>query len=371
MDEVAGLAEEREESVTKKQAEVLVRSLKALKLGLGRFWRRQSATITDYDPTYRVAYLGNVLTGWAKGEGCTEKPVGTLWRNYCSSSRSDVAMTLTIGAAGLRATTKEHGLTEYWSHRVTYCAAPPSFPRVFCWVYRHEGRRLKQELRCHAVLCSKASVARTIAAQLQARLAEALREFRRDKLCRQQARLSLANAVYAQPSLPKRRIMLSTGATNYRPPLERSKSAPKLGPIDEICEEEFLSIIEEPEEEEGSLSSESGVVVAPAAGEDVMPCGCPQGGCLCCEEGPDSDESGYDEADFSSKPLAEPSKDDEDSTGTLCETSSLFRPGESPPKLSKPRRRSAEKQKCLVSEDTGQLQHKLAGATMDATYVQV
>jgi hypothetical protein len=68
MDEVAGLAEEREESVTKKQAEVLVRSLKAIKLGLGRFWRRQSATITDYDPSYRVSYLGNVLTGWAKGE---------------------------------------------------------------------------------------------------------------------------------------------------------------------------------------------------------------------------------------------------------------------------------------------------------------
>jgi Phosphotyrosine interaction domain (PTB/PID) len=93
------------------------------------------------------------------GEGCTEKPVGTLWRNYCSSSRSDVAMTLTVGGGGLRALTKEHGLTEYWAHRVTFCAAPPAFPRVFCWVYRHEGRRLKQELRCHAVLCAKVRTA--------------------------------------------------------------------------------------------------------------------------------------------------------------------------------------------------------------------
>ena len=32
------------------------------------FWKRKSANITDYDPTYRVIYLGNVLTGWAKGE---------------------------------------------------------------------------------------------------------------------------------------------------------------------------------------------------------------------------------------------------------------------------------------------------------------
>ena len=32
------------------------------------FWKRKTANITDYDPTYRVVYLGNVLTGWAKGE---------------------------------------------------------------------------------------------------------------------------------------------------------------------------------------------------------------------------------------------------------------------------------------------------------------
>lgn len=31
------------------------------------FWKRKSANITEYDPTYRVVYLGNVLTGWAKG----------------------------------------------------------------------------------------------------------------------------------------------------------------------------------------------------------------------------------------------------------------------------------------------------------------
>ena len=42
-----------------------------------------------------------------------------------------------------QATTAEHGLTEYWAHRVTWCAALPSYPRIFAWVYRHEGRRLK------------------------------------------------------------------------------------------------------------------------------------------------------------------------------------------------------------------------------------
>ncbi|XP_015116521.1 uncharacterized protein LOC107040789 [Diachasma alloeum] len=211
------------------------RTLKSLKRGLGKLWKRHqgNVSITEYDPSYKVAYLGNVLTGWAKGEGCVEKPVSTLWRNYVSSNRPDVTMRLTVTNGGLTATTKDHGLTEYWAHRVTYCTAPVSHPRLFVWVYRHEGRRLRPELRCHAALCSKESTARRLASTLNARLQQALLEFRRDKVSRQNARLSLANAVYENPSLPRRKILLSTGGQNYRPPLERSKSAPKLSAIEE------------------------------------------------------------------------------------------------------------------------------------------
>lgn len=66
----------------------------------------------------------------------------------------------------------------------------------------------------------------------------ALREFKRDKINKQNARLSLANAADENPSMPRRKIMLSTGANNYRPPLERSKSAPKLFSIEELVDEE-------------------------------------------------------------------------------------------------------------------------------------
>lgn len=38
--------------------------------------------------------------------------------------------------------------------------------------------------------------------------------------------------------MPRRKILLSTGSTNYRPPLERSKSAPKLTMIEENLGEE-------------------------------------------------------------------------------------------------------------------------------------
>uniref|UniRef100_A0ABD2WWV7 Uncharacterized protein n=1 Tax=Trichogramma kaykai TaxID=54128 RepID=A0ABD2WWV7_9HYME len=51
-------------------SEIGTRTLKSLKRGLGKLWRRHrgNVSITEYDPTYKVAYLGNVLTGWAKGK---------------------------------------------------------------------------------------------------------------------------------------------------------------------------------------------------------------------------------------------------------------------------------------------------------------
>lgn len=216
------------------------RGRRMLKTFLNRLRLRKcaSVTISEPDPSYRVAYLGNVVTGWAKGDGCVEKPLATLWRNYTQSSRPDVRMQLTVSGGGLKATTKDHGLTEYWAHRLTTCAAPDQFPHLFCWVYRHEGRRLRHELRCHAVLCPSAAAAKQIEAQLKHSLALALQEFRRDKISRQNARLSLANAVYENPTIPRRKILLSTGSHNYKPPLERSKSAPKLTSIEEILEEE-------------------------------------------------------------------------------------------------------------------------------------
>lgn len=146
-------------------------------------------------------------------------------------------MQLTVSGGGLKATTKDHGLTEYWANRLTYCAAPAHFPRLFCWVYRHEGRRLRHELRCHAVLCPSSHTAKQIESKLKHSLALALAEFKRDKISRQNARLSLVNSVYENPTIPRRKILLSTGGQNYRPPLERSKSAPKLTIIEENLEE--------------------------------------------------------------------------------------------------------------------------------------
>lgn len=160
-------------------------------------------------------------------------------------------MKLSVTNSGLKGFTKEHGLTEYWSHRITYCASPPHYPKLFCWVYRHEGKKLKHELRCHAVLCTKETISKKITEELQVKLKQALVEFKKDRISKQNARLSLANSVYENPSMPRRKILLSVGSQNYRPPLERSKSAPKLGAIEELCSEE--------DEEEAQMNAKQDV----------------------------------------------------------------------------------------------------------------
>jgi hypothetical protein len=101
------------------------------------------------------------------GDACIEKPLATLWRNYTQNNKPEVLMRLRVCPSGLKATTRQHGLTEYWSHRITFCSSPKTYPKIFCWIYRHEGRKLKHELRCHAVICSKEALCQEIAMQLK------------------------------------------------------------------------------------------------------------------------------------------------------------------------------------------------------------
>ena len=196
-----------------------------------KFWNKRSLTITECDPVYKVIYLGNVLTPWAKGEGCTDKPLETLWKNYCTNVKHEIHMKLTICNSGLKAITKEHGLTEYWANRITYCCAHSQYPKVFCWIYRHDGRKMKPELRCHAVLCNKEEKAKRMVEILNQKLSTALEEFKREKKLRQNARLSFTE-------IPIRKQLLVKGLANFRAPLERSKSAPKLTSIVEEIKEE-------------------------------------------------------------------------------------------------------------------------------------
>jgi len=108
---------------------------------------------------------------------------------------------------------------------------------------------MKQELRCHAVLCPKEDKAKQIAKNLQDRLHQALVDFKKEKISRQNARLSLANSIHDNPSMPYRKLLLQTGTCNYKPPIERSKSAPKLTSIEEAEKEEDSELPDSDDEE--------------------------------------------------------------------------------------------------------------------------
>lgn len=138
------------------------------KLSKMKFWqKRKKLEISDTDHVYKVVYLGNVATNWAKGESTLEKPLTTLWKNYCNNyanfyaknssqaaidgkkaaaakfQSKQILMKLTICNQGLKALTREFGLTEYWANRITFCGTSSHFPRVFAWIYRHEGKHGK------------------------------------------------------------------------------------------------------------------------------------------------------------------------------------------------------------------------------------
>ncbi|XP_064615053.1 protein FAM43A-like [Liolophura sinensis] len=226
------------------------------------FKRKGCLSITEKDPIYKVRYLGNVQTAMMKGDGCVDKPVNVLWNNYLRTTSPGLDMKLTVSSAGLKAYTKEQGLTEYRAHRISYCIAHPSYPKLFVWVYRHEGKRMKVELRCHAVLCKTETQAKVMAVKLHDKLSLALKEFLREKTRNQNARLVLqrTNSIPRSGSVvPLRKQLLSTGQS-YKPPVSTSTKAPKLGSISEDIEEE--------EEEDDFI--EAGIVGLETVDEDEL-----------------------------------------------------------------------------------------------------
>ena len=194
--------------------------------------RSKSLNISERDTTYKVKYLGNVLTAFMKGEGCVDRPTGILWNNYLANENASLEMDLTVCSSGLKVVTKEQGLTEYRSHRISYCVCHPQYPKLFVWVYRHEGKKMKVELRCHAVLCKNETKAKAIAVQLHDKLTLALAEFTREKTRRAHSRLLLqrANSVPTNMTsgVPMRTKFLMQGQ-NFKPHSEAVDQCAQVG----------------------------------------------------------------------------------------------------------------------------------------------
>ncbi|XP_077572368.1 protein FAM43A [Stigmatopora nigra] len=197
--------------------------------------KRKKIKITSDDPTYTVLYLGNATTIQSKGEGCTDVAVSKIW-GKSDMGKNGTKMRLTISSQGIRMVHVDDKARRpghlYLLHRITYCVADPRLPKVFAWIYRHEMKHKAVMLRCHAVLVSKPEKAKAMALLLYQTSATALAEFkrlkRRDDARHQQQQLIGEQSI---PLAPIRKLL--NGQCNYKPPVERSRSAPKLGSITE------------------------------------------------------------------------------------------------------------------------------------------
>ena len=93
-----------------------------------------------------------------------------------------------------------------------------------------------------------------MAERLKERLHQALVDFKKEKVWRQNARLSLANSTYDNPTMPYRKVLNSVSG-NYRPPIERGKAAPKLKIIEEVIIEEDESLHEDSNDGQEGISN--------------------------------------------------------------------------------------------------------------------
>jgi len=185
---------------------------------------------------------------------CVDKPVRILWDNHLKNSgQAGIKMKLTLTKAGLRVTTKDHGVTEYFGHRIHLITTHTLHPKLLVWVYQHVGRTLKTEIRCHAALCHRAQDAQNIERQLKVKLRECLLEYKREKRRVQNSRLcNTRNHGVLEEQLGAKKKHLRTLTRNYKPPVQHGMcAAPKL---DDVVEEEEE---EEDEDEEHEMASES------------------------------------------------------------------------------------------------------------------
>ncbi|XP_033103993.1 protein FAM43A-like [Anneissia japonica] len=219
---------------------------------------KQKFTVTPEDPIYNIRYLGNVRTLVAKGEGCTESAVRKLWKKTNQGKKS-AKIKLTISAKGL----KLEGLNRdrqsmaqlYQIHRISHRCVDQNFTRVFCWVYRHERKHKQVELRVHAAICSKQEKAEEVFSILQQICNSSFADYKKEKRDRERITEQTNSIVSLEhlPSVPLRRRLNTR--SNFLPPLETSRNAPKLGLLceeDEDVEQDILA-----EKYDNSLSDNS------------------------------------------------------------------------------------------------------------------
>lgn len=191
-----------------------------------------------HDSSMMMANMMSNMVDASQIMSCVDKPVRILWDNHLKNNgHAGIKMKLTLTKAGLRVDTKDHGVTEYYGHRIHVVMAHSLHPKLLVWVYQHVGRNLKTEIRCHAALCQHTKDAKSIETLLTHKLKQNFLEYKREKRRLQNSRLcNTRNGGVLNVQLDNKKKTFLTLTQNYKPPVQHGMcSAPRL---DDVLEED-------------------------------------------------------------------------------------------------------------------------------------
>lgn len=99
----------RQEHVGRAEDQLSAKAMRTLTRSLGKLWwkRTHSVDISTPDPEYKVSYLGNVLTGWAKGES----DMNAIYK-ASSTYNHDHPLPRYLSRRGLRGEATEHTVAQ-------------------------------------------------------------------------------------------------------------------------------------------------------------------------------------------------------------------------------------------------------------------
>ncbi|KAL3846858.1 hypothetical protein ACJMK2_017812 [Sinanodonta woodiana] len=196
---------------------------------------KESAKITDKDPTFKARYIGSTETFQATGKGCTTVPVQKLWDN-AAEERYLKRVSLLLNKSGIliKDLEKKNDIGKLFIiENISFCNVDCAVnEKIFSWVYQTEETK---RLECHAVLCSSTEKAKAMALVMARAFQIGYKEWKINQskeakeMERSQRRVSIAKV---SQSFEKKEFQCQTNDTNETSSSAGSEHEPnKSGPI--------------------------------------------------------------------------------------------------------------------------------------------
>lgn len=143
--------------------------------------QKESAKITEQDPSFKARYIGSIETFVASGKGCTNLPVQKLWDNS-AEERYLKHVQLKIRSDGIHMInldSKKENERLFKIENISFCNVESVVnDKIFSWICKDTE---DSPIYCHAVLCSNTEKARAIALVLSRAFQIAYKEWKANK----------------------------------------------------------------------------------------------------------------------------------------------------------------------------------------------